>query len=183
MIQETPIQEKHSRNLQIMPSWKQVSWNKCSLGHRSMKLQIPHGDTPVFCFTSAETGFGGRDTMVLDKTLLGMLSKQNGMPQIYIQPHILRPEKQYISHVNMAVGSDYNNTATNTRRNPQYANTMRTLMLASHSCNDVRLCAKLVHAASCTRLNGRIKPNAAPHVAERTRFHPHTTPHSTQHLR
>ena len=25
-------------------------------------------------------GFGGRDNMVLDKTLLGMLTKQNGMP-------------------------------------------------------------------------------------------------------
>ena len=45
-------------------------------------------DIPVFCFTDAET-VSVRDNMVLHKTPLGMLSKQNGMPQIYIQPHIL----------------------------------------------------------------------------------------------
>ena len=67
--------KKNSRNLQVMPSWIKISWNKCSLGRRSMKLQIPHGDIPVFCFTDAET-VSVRDNMVLHKTPLGMLSKQ-----------------------------------------------------------------------------------------------------------
>ena len=54
--------KKHSINLQVMPSWRQVSWNKCSLGHCSMKLQIPHGDIPVFCFTDAGTVSVGATT-------------------------------------------------------------------------------------------------------------------------
>ena len=54
--------KKNSRNLQVMPSWIKIPWNKCSLGRRSIKLQIPHGDIPVFCFTNAETVSVGATT-------------------------------------------------------------------------------------------------------------------------
>ena len=61
-----------------MPSWIKIPWNKCWLGRRSIKLQIPHGDIPVFCFTDAGTVSVGATTWFWIKHCSGCFRNKTG---------------------------------------------------------------------------------------------------------
>ena len=143
-----------------------------------MKLQIPHGDIPVFCFTNAETVSMCATTWFWIKHCSECFRNKTGCHKCIFK-HTSCDLKNSTSLTSTwplkAITTTPQRTQDETDKMPTRCELSWWPPTAATMCD-------CVHAPSCTRLNGRIKPHAAPHVAERARFRPHTTPHTTQHL-